>query len=64
MNTQPVHLKPCPCCGKTPIIHRSVFSEQYRIRCESGCGLETAPFGTKEKAVEAWNRRYEDENIH
>ena len=53
-------LRPCPFCGKTPKIHRSVFSEQYRIRCENGCGAETAPFGTKDKAIEKWNRRVDN----
>jgi Lar family restriction alleviation protein len=50
-------LKPCPFCGKNPVFYRSVFSEHHRIRCENGCGAETAPFGTKEKAIKAWNRR-------
>lgn len=52
-----VELKPCPFCGKRPIVHRSLFSEKYRIRCENGCGAETAPFSTKEKAIEVWNTR-------
>ena len=47
----------CPFCGKKPKIYRSTFSERYRVRCEDGCGAETAPFSTKEKAVMAWNRR-------
>ena len=50
-------LKLCPFCGKRPEIRRSNFSERYRVRCENGCGAETAPKGTKEKAVKAWNRR-------
>ena len=52
-------LKPCPFCGEIPKLHRSNFSEKYRVRCENGCGAETAPFGVKEKAILAWNRRAE-----
>ena len=52
-------LKPCPFCGKRPGVHRSTFSEKYRIRCDQkgGCGAETASCGTKEQAIDAWNRR-------
>ena len=53
-------LKPCPFCGKTPVIYRGTFSEKYRVRCEKGCGVETAPFGLKERAIEAWNRRVDN----
>ena len=52
-----IGLKPCPFCGNFPKIHRSNFSERYRVRCENGCGAETAPFSTKEMAIKAWNRR-------
>ena len=50
-------IKNCPFCGNKPKIHRSVFSERYRIRCENGCGAETAPFAIKEEAIKAWNAR-------
>lgn len=52
----------CPFCGKKPKIYRSTFSEMYRIRCEDGCGTETAPFGNKEKAIKVWNTRIQIEN--
>lgn len=54
-----MELKPCPFCGKQPVVFLSVFSESYRIRCDgkSGCGVETAPYGAKEKAIKAWNKR-------
>lgn len=57
----PNELKPCPFCGKYPLLYRSTFSERYRVRCEKGCGAETAPYGTKLKAKEAWNRRAYEE---
>ena len=50
-------LLPCPFCAGKPELHRSNFTERYRVRCEDGCGAETAPFGTKEKAITAWNTR-------
>jgi len=56
-------LKPCPFCGKSPKIHRSNFSERYRVRCESGCGAETACYGIKEKAVNAWNTRTKESEV-
>lgn len=54
-----MELARCPFCGKHPVIYRSVFSEKYRVRCDGkdGCGAETAPFGAKEKAIKAWNKR-------
>ena len=54
-------LELCPFCGHKPSIYRSTFSERYRVRCENGCGAETASFGTKEKAIKAWNRRYKND---
>ena len=50
-------IKNCPFCGNKPKIYRSVFSEYYRIRCENGCGAETAPFFIKDEAIKAWNAR-------
>ena len=54
-------LKKCPFCGKRPIIHRSVYHERYRVRCDKGCGVQTLSFVYKEQAIEAWNRRYDDD---
>lgn len=56
-------LLPCPFCGKSPKIYRSNFSEKYRVRCESGCGAETACYGSKEKAVNAWNTRIQKKEV-
>lgn len=49
-------LNPCPFCGGKAEIHRSVYSERYRGRCKQ-CGAQTMPRGTKENAIEDWNRR-------
>ena len=49
-------LNPCPFCGGESEIHRSVYNETYRGRCKR-CGAQTRPRGTKENAIEDWNRR-------
>lgn len=56
------NLKPCPFCGKRPILHRSTYSERYRIICDAGCGAMTSSRASAEKAIESWNRRATDEN--
>lgn len=55
-----IELKRCPFCGERPVVYRSSFSERYRIRCERGCGAETAPYGNKEKAIKKWNMRADE----
>lgn len=53
-------LKPCPFCGcEAKIIQ---FLGSYTIHC-SKCGGMTDPYRsrTREKAIEAWNRRTKDE---
>lgn len=54
-------IKKCPFCGKCPVVYRSIFHERYRVRCEKGCGAETAPYLEKEKAIDAWNMRFKDD---
>lgn len=56
-------LRNCPFCGKHGTV--AVILEAYGstiIRCDpdrgtGGCGASTAPFPTKAKAADAWNRR-------
>ena len=59
-------LKPCPFCGekrKSRIIHQN-FSGEYRVEhfCEHFTILGREFFRTEEAAIEAWNRRVNDEN--
>ena len=51
-------LKSCPFCGgkANAFICGSIFG----VECES-CGTSSDGFDTKQEAVEAWNRRADDE---
>lgn len=56
-------LKPCPFCGGKAILSGShtVADETFELRfvfCESCC-TETRLYSTKQKAIDAWNRRAE-----
>lgn len=63
-------LKPCPFCGRKPSKVRehkapSISTVFYSVACkapDSKCGAKpmTHFHTTKEKAIEAWNRRVED----
>ena len=63
-------LKPCPFCGRVPSKVRehkvvSISTVFYSVECKapsSKCGAKpmTHFHRTKEKAIEAWNRRAED----
>lgn len=56
-------LRNCPFCGKHGTVAAIVEADGSTvIRCDpdrgtGGCGASTAPFPTREKAVDAWNRR-------
>lgn len=57
-----IELKPCPFCGEMPIIHGGE-SGGYYIECINGdctCLPISWSYETKEKAIEAWNRRVND----
>ena len=53
-------LKPCPFCGgkafSTGVLPTYGFDVMYRAICED-CNISTPSKWTKEKAIEAWNRR-------
>ena len=53
-------LKPCPFCGMPAVMHNdSGIDTLYYVSCS--CCAACSNQGTKEKAIEAWNRRaYED----
>ena len=50
-------LEPCPGCGSHPVKrYRIGIIQLYRIVCPE-CRATTYWHGTKEDAIEAWNRR-------
>lgn len=63
-------LRPCPFCGGEaeinfvpPFVHPRNGRkglERWQIFCDS-CGVFTPGMLTKEEAIEAWNRRVEDD---
>lgn len=54
-----VELKPCPFCGGKAKAYHYVFTG-WIIDCE--CGVSFFPHtAEREKAIEAWNRRVQDE---
>lgn len=65
-------LKPCPCCGSKAIIgmYGDGFGRYgsghggYAIHCSNiyKCGLTQMKFDSEEEAIEAWNRRVNDES--
>lgn len=64
-------LKPCPFCGKSIAVawcNKDWLDfekiETYAVSCdmnEGGCGGSSGFYETKEEAIEAWNRRTNDE---
>ena len=54
-------LESCPCCGSHAqvIIH----PEGIQVACsdKEQCKLQTAKFGTRTSAIEAWNRRVQNQ---
>ena len=57
-------LKPCPFCGSKVITLASVYSDFNQVGCSNlSCSVLPQTFGydTMEEAIEAWNRRYVDE---
>ena len=54
-------LKPCPFCGGEAIVN--LLLGKYCITC-TGCmgGIFPASWQTREEAIEAWNRRANDDD--
>lgn len=54
-------LKPCPFCGsrENAIKEHWMCRNMWCVQCY-GCGCNSACFRTKEEAIEAWNRRSDD----
>ena len=68
-----MELKPCPFCGgDAEIRHTNDNHNKPYVACKFGCfkkppcpvsHLITWDYKTEEEAVEAWNRRYDTEDI-
>lgn len=51
-------LKPCPFCGADG--YPLQFNGMWKVECwrsDEGCGVDTAFFANKDRAIAAWNRR-------
>lgn len=61
------NLKPCPFCGKIPWPTFNLNSQEkafYQVRhvCMNMLSMiKTFCYPTEEEAIEAWNKRWEDE---
>lgn len=55
-------LKPCPFCGGVDVkVHIPYSTDDcYMVQCY-GCNCNTAIYMTVNQAIEAWNRRAENE---
>lgn len=56
-------LKPCPFCGKKARLQR--IGKSYYVTCDgSYCKIKptTWAYSVKEKAIEEWNRRANNDN--
>lgn len=61
-------IKPCPFCGGEDIIVRPApkpflgdYKRTYKFAQCRYCLARTGEYGTEPKAIEAWNRRVQDE---
>lgn len=52
------NLKPCPFCGSNEIFIDQPDANCFYVGC-ANCGVNGTTANTKERAVEAWNRRTE-----
>ena len=54
-------LKPCPFCGGEAHVVETIHGKTLPwVRCKD-CGMETPMLDTEEEAIEAWNRRVDNE---
>ena len=66
---RPNKLKPCPFCGRVPLVEVSKDfwgTKYYRVACRhTGCGMKpiTVWYAMREAALNDWNRRATDEEI-
>lgn len=60
-----IKLKLCPFCGGKPRIQSHPIAQkkkQYAVQCQN-CGARFWFFDKKYKAIEAWNRRVDDDSV-
>ena len=54
-------IRPCPCCGKQPILMQTSDNTKFYYTCSNGrCpgNVTTDAYLNKGSATRAWNRRY------
>lgn len=59
-------LKPCPFCGGEGCVQEHVFSgytSTFGVVCLDCCCETRQFYDSKEDAIEAWNRRVNDEQV-
>ena len=55
-------LKPCPFCGDYPELYSKFTKDnKYKFAIICGCGCRLGEFTHDQLAIDAWNRRAEDE---
>lgn len=60
-------LKPCPFCGGKAILVESIHAQVFKVECMNTscyCFNTSTIFSNKTNAIEAWNRRTNDVEIH
>ena len=55
-------LKPCPFCGGEAMIIVLPHARKRFVKCKNQCCEQNTNFNTREEAIEAWNRRANDES--
>ena len=62
-----IELKPCPFCGSSNVTLEVEYGSDcgygfggHTVICNN-CGVQTIYYETKEEAIEAWNKRADDE---
>lgn len=58
-------LKPCPFCGSKAEIEENsnIYSKAFRVKCTNiyQCAIKQDQWNLKEKSIESWNRRVNDD---
>lgn len=62
-------LKPCPFCGGEAYMEGDLVKKQdgfgfWFVACKNNCGVMLGYFPTDDKAIKAWNKRYNENDIN